>query len=115
MTTSSLAALGLRIKALRVAKGLTQAELAERCGYEPLTISRFERGTYAPGIDTLEAIAQVLGVSFQDFFSKTSTEQLASDRIRHQITDTIYSIDDPNVLIDVLKYIKRRSIKVTVP
>lgn len=108
MTSSSLATLGLRIKALRVATGLTQAELAEQCGYEPLTISRFERGAYAPGIDTLEAIARVLDVSIQDFFSKTSTEQLTSNRVRHQITDIIYSIDDPKILVEIFKQIKKR-------
>lgn len=109
MTSSSLAALGGRIKALRVAKGLTQAELAEQCGYEPLTVSRFERGTYSPGIDTLATIAEVLDVPMQDFFVATSTEALAVEKLRHQICDMAYSTSDAAVLVRALSALRKGS------
>lgn len=109
MPKSSLKALGVRIKTLRQARGLTQAQLAERCGYEPLTVSRFERGTYAPGIDTLTAIAEVLGTSVQDFFSESGTAQVKPDTIRHEITDLIYATNDVETLTEILSLARKRT------
>ncbi|WP_367863439.1 helix-turn-helix domain-containing protein [Pseudomonas guariconensis] len=106
MTATSLTALGARIKALRTAKGLTQAQLAEQCGYEPLTVSRFERGAYAPGIDALESIANALDVSVRDFFSEE--KKLVKSKIRHQITDIIYTIEDTKALSDILNFTKKK-------
>lgn len=109
MTSISLQALGTRIKALRQAKGLTQAQLAERCGYEPLTVSRFERGTYAPGIDTLAAIAEVLGITMQDFFSESGDMQATPENIRHEVTDLIYEINDIEKLNEILNFVRKRA------
>lgn len=53
--------IGLRIKALRTEQELTQGELAERAGLQLTHISRIEAGKYSVGIDTLSAIANVLG------------------------------------------------------
>lgn len=108
MPKTSLKALGLRIKTLRQARGLTQAQLAERCGYEPLTVSRFERGTYAPGIDTLAAIAEVLGTSVQDFFASDDPAGLRPEIVRHEITDLIYSTNDVETLTEILSLTRKR-------
>lgn len=109
MTNKTFTALGARIKALRLARGLTQSELAERCGYEPLTMSRFERGTYAPGIDTLSALATVLGVSIHEFFVEVDVDRVTIDTLRHQISDLIYAIDDPKTLSELLKLGRKRT------
>ena len=53
--------IGQRIKALRTEMQLTQGELAERAGLQLAHISRIESGKYSVGIDTLSAIANVLG------------------------------------------------------
>lgn len=53
--------IGQRIKALRTEMKLTQGELAERSGLQLTHISRIEAGKYSVGIDTLSAIANVLG------------------------------------------------------
>lgn len=53
--------IGQRIKALRTEMKLTQGELAERAGLQLTHISRIEAGKYSVGIDTLSAIAKVLG------------------------------------------------------
>lgn len=53
--------IGQRIKALRTEMKLTQGELAERSGLQLTHISRIEAGKYSVGIDTLSAIAKVLG------------------------------------------------------
>lgn len=55
---------GRRIAALRVYKGLTQEELAEKAYTSKDTIRRFECGEGAR-LDTLQDIARALGVSLK--------------------------------------------------
>lgn len=54
---------GARIRQLRVAAGLTQAELAERARppLETETIGRFERGERTPPLERLVVLAAALG------------------------------------------------------
>jgi len=52
--------IGSRIRALRQALGLTQAEIAERIGIDPSFYGQIERGANAPSLKTLFAIASVL-------------------------------------------------------
>lgn len=42
-------------------KGMTQTELAERCGLLQSSIARVERGYFSIGFDILEAMAEGLG------------------------------------------------------
>lgn len=53
--------IGLRISTIRKQQCLTQEELAAKAGLQRTHISRIESGKYAVTIDTLEAIARVLG------------------------------------------------------
>lgn len=48
-----------RVKAIRILRGLTQKELAERCGYSNATICNIEKGGDYK-ISTLHKIEQVL-------------------------------------------------------
>lgn len=61
----SLTAIGRWLVGARIARGLTQAELAERLGVDPSQISRDERNDYR-GVTTERAqrILEVLGVRF---------------------------------------------------
>ncbi len=49
-----------RVADRRVEKGLSQRELAERCGTTQSAIARLERGGRPPRIDTLLRIAEAL-------------------------------------------------------
>ncbi|MEX3772339.1 helix-turn-helix domain-containing protein [Pseudomonas sp. MYb118] len=60
--------LGSAIRRYRKVAGLTQAELGERTGFDPKTISRFETGTYTPSVEALFLLANVLGVQLKAFF-----------------------------------------------
>lgn len=51
----------LQVIELREKHGLTQAELAERCGIDQGDISRIERGATSPTARTLQRIAEALG------------------------------------------------------
>lgn len=70
---------GLCIAAKRKAKGLTQAEIAERMNVETETISRIENGVISPTLARLEQMAELLNCSISSFFMVESekTENLA--------------------------------------
>ena len=54
--------LGKRIKRIRESKNYTQEYLAELVGIEQATLSNIERGKSYPSVDTLQKIADSLGV-----------------------------------------------------
>ena len=56
--------IGARIKDLRKSLGLTQKELAEKCGYKSLTtINKIELGINSVPIDSIEKLANALQVT----------------------------------------------------
>jgi len=59
---------GKRIRELRKASGMTQAELAEAAELEVETISRLEQGTRGATLDSIDRIAQALGIGLKEFF-----------------------------------------------
>lgn len=54
--------IGKTLKAYRKAKGLTQAQLAERTARSTDAISQIERGLNIPSLETLLAVAEALNV-----------------------------------------------------
>lgn len=56
------ARLGARLRELRVAAGLTQAELARRTGIHRPNIARVEAGRHTPSLETLARLATAIGV-----------------------------------------------------
>ena len=59
-------ALGLAIKKLREARGLTQEELASRAGTTVGTVSRLEAAKSAPAWATVMQLIDALGVSLPE-------------------------------------------------
>lgn len=53
---------GALIRRLRMEKGLTQRELAERLDVSDKAVSKWERGMGCPDVSLLTAVSQVLGV-----------------------------------------------------
>lgn len=51
---------GLRLKSAREGKGLSQKQLAEMVGADPMQISRYERGQVLPALETAVALAEAL-------------------------------------------------------
>ena len=56
---------GENVKMARIAKGMTQEELAEKSGFSQRYISGLESGRRNPTIVTIYEIAQALGVSHE--------------------------------------------------
>ena len=60
--------LGDRIAHLRIARGLTQVQLARAIGSSVDFVSHLERGVNAPSVDWLEGLASALEVRIADLF-----------------------------------------------
>lgn len=61
--------LASRLKEVRTAAGLTQAELAERAGVSRKTINTVENGVFVPSTTLALELARTLGVRVEDLFS----------------------------------------------
>lgn len=68
--------IGSKLKELRILKGLTQEELADRAELSKGFISQVERDLTSPSISTLMDILQCLGTSIGEFFNETPEEQI---------------------------------------
>lgn len=108
MTQDTIKALGKRIKTLRLAKSWTQAELAERLGCEPITISRYERGSSSMTVETLGELAGALECSIESFFSDIAhpiaTTELSREELRHSLCDIAYETNDRESLKEIVAY-----------
>ena len=61
--------IGQRIADLRLEKGMTQQEVADRAGIQRGNLARIEDGRYSVGIDILAAIGDAMGMEI-DFVKK---------------------------------------------
>ena len=66
--------LGHAIKTLRLKQGITQAQLAERCGMSTNAVSLLETGKSYPPKATVEKMCSVFGIS-QALFQLSAIEE----------------------------------------
>lgn len=87
--------IGLRVKAARTQKGLTQAQLAEAIDKAFETISNIERGKTAPNFSTLADIANVLGLPMREFFDVDEADVSdARQRLLMSVNTLVSRLDD---------------------
>ena len=60
---------GERIRELRTTRGLSQEELAFKCGVHRTYLGGIERGERNPSLRNISAIARALGVDLSELFS----------------------------------------------
>ena len=68
--------IGDRVRRLRMQRGLTQEELANRCELSKGFISLLERDLTSPSVDTLTDILESLGTDLKNFFSDFTDEKV---------------------------------------
>ena len=61
--------IGVLLRSLRVQKGMTQKELAEKLGLSGKTVSKWECGQGCPDVSVLPELAGILGVSMEDLLA----------------------------------------------
>ena len=93
--------IGLRVKAARQLKSMTQATLAERLDRAVETISNIERGHALTGLETLQKIGEVLDVKMSYFFEgiedrrKISPARIQSEERLLSLVRTLKDSDIP--------------------
>lgn len=70
---------GARIKAKRVAAGLSQKSLAQAVDVSPPAINRFEKGIKSPSIETLARLAISLGTSTDYLLGAATDDEIFVD------------------------------------
>jgi transcriptional regulator with XRE-family HTH domain len=68
--------LAYRIRKLREARDLNQAQMAAKLKITPSAYSKIERGITDPSVGRLDQIAVILKVDIQDFFSDPLVHQV---------------------------------------
>ena len=81
--------IGAKIKRLRTQRGLTQAELGDRCELSKGFISLLERDLTSPSIATLSDILESLGSDLKSFFADS-----ADDKLRYGVEDMFVKEDE---------------------
>ncbi|MCK2182580.1 cupin domain-containing protein [Halomonas getboli] len=60
---------GARLRALRNLRGISQRELAKRCGVTHSSLSLIEQGKVSPSVSSLKKILDAIPMSVGDFFT----------------------------------------------
>lgn len=102
---------GKLIKELRIKKGLTQEELADKTEVSARTIQRIENGEVDPRAYTLQMIAKALEVDFSLFTQHESTEEadLENDSNRNWLALIHLSGILPLILPTIFIWNKKKS------
>ncbi len=81
---------GLRIKELRMARGLSTNKLSDMAGLSQSYVRNLEAGKYDnPTVDSLSLICEALGIAFEDFvnYKDLSFSQLKAMKIIRTLSD----------------------------
>ena len=100
-------AIGLRIKAARGRKGLTQGHIAQLTGLSTPHISNIETGNTKLGLPTIIHLANVLDVSVDELLCDSihRSEQVYS----HELSDLLQdcTVDELHIISELAKVVKK--------
>ena len=81
MGINEIIKIGDRLKTLRLSKGLTQAQVAEKIGIPRTTYANYESDKREPKIDILNKIAAEFDVTIDDILTKSFIHKEDNDRL----------------------------------
>lgn len=84
----------LRIRTIRKARGLTQEDLAAMIDRSVDALSNIERGVSLAGYDTLERLAEGLGVPVAEFFVEPEEGRTRRTETMERLLDAARTLDD---------------------
>ena len=90
--------IGDKIRRLRLQRGLTQAELADRCELSKSFISLLERDLTSPSLDTLSDLLETLGSDLPTFFREKDERMVFGE-------EDIFVKEDPEGMKGMIKWL----------
>ena len=90
--------IGNKIRRLRLQRGLTQEELADRCELSKSFISLLERDLTSPSLDTLGDLLETLGSDLPTFFRKQDEKLVFG-------AEDIFVKEDPEGMKGLIKWL----------
>lgn len=99
-TASTLAAIGLRIREIRQAQGMTLQQLGQESKLSPSMLSLVERGRASPSIGSLIVISNALGVTMSD---------LVTSNVPQESTPVVRAEDQQ--IVETANHVVRRLIR----
>ena len=90
--------IGDKLRRLRLQRGLTQAELADRCELSKSFISLLERDLTSPSLDTLSDLLDALGGDLPTFFRETDERVVFGE-------EDIFVKEDPEGLKGMIRWL----------
>jgi transcriptional regulator with XRE-family HTH domain len=99
---------GKRLKQIREAKGLTQQQLAELCDLQTNSITLIEIGERAASFNTIELLAENLGVSYYDLFDFSTELNPSKEKLICELNKEIVVFDEI-LLKHIIDYSKTMS------
>ena len=90
--------IGDKLRRLRLQRGLTQEELANRCELSKSFISLMERDLTSPSLDTLSDLLETLGSDLPTFFAKADEKLVFG-------AEDIFVKEDPEGLKGMIKWL----------
>lgn len=94
--------IGERIKKARLEKGMTQKEVAEKCGINDANIRKYESGRQNPKLETIDKIAAAIGVNRSDILYdsyENNPKSKEEKEIEKIIENTIDDLEAANGLM----------------
>ena len=104
--------IGIRVRAARTRRGLTQEGVAEEIGKAVETVSNIERGKTLTGLDTLERLGRCLQVPVGDFFEGFDADRNVHKgrvELEQRLSELTRSLsdDDLNIAVDLIEGLSR--------
>ena len=90
--------IGDKIRRLRLQRGLTQAELADRCELSKSFISLLERDLTSPSLDTLSDLLETLGSDLPTYFREKDERMVFGE-------EDIFVKEDPEGMKGMIKWL----------
>ena len=90
--------IGDKLRRLRLQRGLTQEELANRCELSKSFISLLERDLTSPSLDTLSDLLETLGSDLPTFFREADERMVFGE-------EDIFVKEDPEGLRGMIKWL----------
>jgi transcriptional regulator with XRE-family HTH domain len=91
------------VRELRLLRGWSQEQLAERANSSPKHVGRIERGQVNVGLDGLAELARALSVTISDLFAESAGRQTPRSAIHVISSDDVAQLEKVAVLVRRIK------------